>query len=80
VRTDLICRDAAETRRAQKEIVLKALEPEERALSVAGDCFLSARLAEKDRPLRLALVRLGAEQLVKHFPAQVKYALAEAGK
>ena len=60
MRTDLICRDAAETRRAQKEIVLAALPPEERALSVAADLIVSAMDAPRGLRKGLVLEGLGA--------------------
>ena len=73
----VLYRGAGKAREVQKEITLQALPPEERALSVAADCFLSARLA--DGPLRRSLVRLAAGELVKHFPEQIR-AAAWAGK
>ena len=71
--TELLYRGAGKAREVQKEITLQSLPPEERALSVASDCFLSARVA--DGSLRRSLVRLGVEQLVKAFPEQVRDAL-----
>ena len=76
--TEVLYRGAGKAREVQKEITLQALPPEERALSVAADCFLSARLASG--PLRLSLVRLGAEEMAKHFPEQIRDALAGVGK
>ena len=68
--TEILYRGAGKPPQVQKEIQLQALPPEERALSVASDCFLSARAA--DGSLRRSLVRLGLEELAKCFPAQVR--------
>lgn len=74
--TEALFRGAGKPSQVQQEIELKALPPEERALSVASDCFRCACVA--DGSLRLSLLRLGLEQLVKCFPVQVRD--AGAGK
>jgi len=69
--TEILYRGAGKSKDVQREIVLKAMTAEERALSVAADSLLAAR----DIPAqRRAWVQVALCQLVKHWPDLVRRA------
>ena len=69
--TEILYRGAGKAKEVQREIVLEAMSPEDRALSVAADSLLAAR----DIPAqRSAWVQVALCQLVKHWPDLVRKA------
>ena len=71
----MLYRGAGRPLQVQKEIVLKALEPSERALSVAADLIVSAMAAPEGQRHGLVLEGLGAL-----YRRAVRDAQAGAGK
>ena len=63
--TEILYRGAGKAKEVQREIVLEAMTPEERALSVAADLLLAAKATNS-----WVLVRLAVEELSKHWPAR----------